>query len=210
MKTMKSIFSRVNLSLRPSVHRFATREHHGKHFPGRLLHLPGRGLPGQPDLHLVLGGGQCLLQEVRPRWYRPRPAFHPGHSPTPCCWVVACPVCVCVCLCVCVCVCTVRLRLRMLSSLIDHAGLSLVTCFTEVVWFNQTLLSKVTVHLRTIKMNDKKCSTAHRLRKTPTEQGSEQLKEKESKNIYSTSRSIFIICSYQHQIQLNNQRHLCK
>ncbi|KAM7374885.1 hypothetical protein PAMP_007519 [Pampus punctatissimus] len=49
----------------PSVHCFATREHYSEHLAGRLLHLPGGGLPSQPDLHLVLGGGQRLLQELQ-------------------------------------------------------------------------------------------------------------------------------------------------
>ena len=56
-----SLFS----SPRPTVYYITTREHYSEHLAGRLLHLPGGGLPSQPDLHLVLGGGQCLLQEVK-------------------------------------------------------------------------------------------------------------------------------------------------
>lgn len=52
-------------STRPTVHHIATREHNREHLTGRLLHLPGGGLSSQPDLHLVLGAGQRLLQEVK-------------------------------------------------------------------------------------------------------------------------------------------------
>lgn len=55
----------VFFSPRPTVYYNTTREHYSEHLAGRLLHLPGRGLPSQPNLHLVLGGGQCLLQEVK-------------------------------------------------------------------------------------------------------------------------------------------------
>lgn len=52
-------------STRPTVYHIATREHNREHLTGRLLHLPGGGLSSQPDLHLVLGAGQRLLQEVK-------------------------------------------------------------------------------------------------------------------------------------------------
>lgn len=51
--------------LRASVHRLSTRKRHRQHIPECTLHLPSGGLSWQPDLHLVLGGGQCLLQEVK-------------------------------------------------------------------------------------------------------------------------------------------------
>lgn len=55
----------VFLSTRPPIYCNTTREHYSEHFAGRLLYLSGGGLPSQPNLHLVLGGGQCLLQEVK-------------------------------------------------------------------------------------------------------------------------------------------------
>lgn len=55
----------MSFSTRPSIHRITTGEHYSEHLAGRLLHLPGGGLPSQPDLHLVLGEGQRLLQEVK-------------------------------------------------------------------------------------------------------------------------------------------------
>ena len=56
--TLFSPFSRT------SLHRFPSGEHHGQHLPGCALHLPGRGVPREPHLPVVLGGGECLLQEV--------------------------------------------------------------------------------------------------------------------------------------------------
>ncbi|XP_053702536.1 protein turtle homolog B-like isoform X8 [Synchiropus splendidus] len=54
----------TSASARPAFHRVAAREHNSEHLAGCLLHLPGRGLPTKLDLHLVLGRGQRLLQEV--------------------------------------------------------------------------------------------------------------------------------------------------
>lgn len=59
---------------RSPIHYLTTREHYSEHLTGRLLHLPGRGLPSQPHLHLVSGGGQRLLQEVKIR-HNPAPSF---------------------------------------------------------------------------------------------------------------------------------------
>lgn len=49
---------------RPTLHRFPSGEHHGQHLPGCAVHLPGRGVPREPHLPVVLGGGERLLQEV--------------------------------------------------------------------------------------------------------------------------------------------------
>lgn len=49
---------------RPTLHRFPSGEHHGQHLPGCAVHLPGRGVPREPHLSVVLGGGERLLQEV--------------------------------------------------------------------------------------------------------------------------------------------------
>lgn len=49
---------------RTSLHRFPSGEHHGQHLPGCALHLPGRGVPREPHLPVVLGGGERLLQKV--------------------------------------------------------------------------------------------------------------------------------------------------
>lgn len=68
-------------SPRTSLHRFPSGEHHGEHLSGCTVHLPGRGVPWEPHLPVVLGGGERLLQEVSlqciPRWCSPR-SLTPG------------------------------------------------------------------------------------------------------------------------------------
>lgn len=60
--TLKHLLS---VSLRASIHCLTTRKRHCKHIPECTLHLPSGGVSWQPDVHLVLGGGQRLLQEVK-------------------------------------------------------------------------------------------------------------------------------------------------
>lgn len=52
-------------SFRASIHRLTSWERDRKHIAECTLYLPSRGISWQPDLHLVLGRGQRLLQKVK-------------------------------------------------------------------------------------------------------------------------------------------------
>lgn len=52
------------LPRRPPGHRGAPQEQHGQCLPGRLVGLPGGGVPHQPHLQLVPGQHQCVPHQV--------------------------------------------------------------------------------------------------------------------------------------------------